>query len=38
MEQDNSIGYTNEDFGRFYVVLKLDLKKNSYECIYSHDQ
>ena len=38
MEQDKSIGYTNEDFGRFYVVLKLDLKKNSYECIYSHDQ
>ena len=38
MEQDRSIGYTDKDFGRFYVVLKLDLKKNSYECIYSHDQ
>lgn len=37
MEQDRSIGYTDKDFGRFYVVLKLDLKKNSYECIYSHE-
>lgn len=26
----------DEHFGRFYVVLKLNLKKKSYECIYSH--
>ena len=38
MEQDRSIGYTDKDFGRFYVVLKLNLKTNGYECIYSHNQ
>ena len=26
----------DEYFGRFYVVLKLNLKKKSYECVYSH--
>ena len=26
----------NEYFGRFYVVLKLNLKEKSYECVYSH--
>ena len=28
----------DEYFGRFYVVLKLNLEKKSYECIYSHIQ
>ena len=28
----------DEYFGRFYVVLKVNLKKNSYECVYSHNQ
>ena len=26
----------DEYFGRFYVVLKLNLKEKSYECVYSH--
>ena len=26
----------DEYFGRFYVILKVDLKNDSYECIYSH--
>ena len=26
----------DEHFGRFYVVLKLNLKEKSYECVYSH--
>ena len=38
MEQEKTIDCTNKDFGRFYVVLKLNLKKNGYECIYSHNQ
>ena len=38
MEQENTIDCTNKDFGRFYVVLKLNLKTNGYECIYSHNQ
>jgi len=25
-------------FGRFYVVMKVDLDENSYECIYSHSR
>ena len=28
----------DESFGRFYVVLKLNLKKKSCECVYSHVQ
>ena len=28
----------DESFGRFYVVLKLNLKKKSCECVYSHAQ
>ena len=28
----------DEYFGRFYVVLKLNLEKKSYECVYSHIQ
>ena len=27
----------DEYFGRFYVILKVDLKNDSYECIYSHN-
>lgn len=27
-----------KDFGQFYVVLKLNLKKKDYECVYSHIQ
>ena len=38
MEQEKTIDCTNKDFGRFYVVLKLNLKTNGYECIYSHNQ
>lgn len=38
MEQEKTIDCTNKDFGRFYVVLKLNLKTNVYECIYSHNQ
>ena len=38
MEQEKTIDCTDKDFGRFYVVLKLNLKTNSYECIYSHNQ
>lgn len=26
----------DESYGRFYVILKIDLENNSYECIYSH--
>lgn len=28
----------DEHFGRFYVLIKIDLQKKSYECIYSHKQ
>lgn len=28
----------DEYFGRFYIIIKVDLKGNSYECIYSHEQ
>ena len=26
------------DFGRFYIILKVNLVENSYECIYSHNR
>lgn len=26
------------DFGRFYIILKVNLAENSYECIYSHNR
>ena len=28
----------DEYFGRFYIILKVDLAENSYECIYSHNR
>lgn len=38
MEQEKPMVCTDKDFGRFYVALKLNLKTNRYECIYSHNQ
>lgn len=28
----------DEYFGRFYIILKVNLAENSYECIYSHNR
>ena len=38
LEEDRFCSRNLEDtyFGRFYVVLKLNLKEKSYECVYSH--
>ena len=38
LEEDRFCPRNLEDtyFGRFYVVLKLNLKEKSYECVYSH--
>ena len=38
LEEDRFCSRNLEDtyFGRFYVVLKLNLKDKSYECVYSH--
>ena len=38
MEQEKPMVCTDKDFDRFYVALKLNLKTNRYECIYSHNQ
>lgn len=39
MEQEKPIDCTDKDFGRFYVVLKLNLKTNSYEiCRHHHER